>query len=199
MYPPFVASDKMADDGHGGRRVERAILARDSAGHAAIDEARHLPVATRHDDERGKAMFAGWIGHAQLPLPDFPVSGAHGRGSPPARAHDLAAIVADIPGEHVKRHRLHGRSRGRLDRLVRAAGRDRGTALAELCRSVGCSLDETVVVGDWYNDVPMFEVAGRSFAMGGTPEAVRSKATDVLEQEHGGGGGIAEAIRRAWG
>jgi HAD superfamily hydrolase (TIGR01484 family) len=83
--------------------------------------------------------------------------------------------------------------------LVRAAGRDKGTALAELCRSVGCTLEEAVVVGDWYNDVPMFEVAGRSFAMGGIPAEVRAKATDVLDQEHGTGGGIAEAIRRAWG
>ena len=83
--------------------------------------------------------------------------------------------------------------------LVRAAGPNKGTALAELCRAIGCSLEEAVVVGDWYNDVPMFEVAGRSFVMGGTPEDVRSKATDVLDQTHGEGGGIAEAIRRAWG
>jgi hydroxymethylpyrimidine pyrophosphatase-like HAD family hydrolase len=83
--------------------------------------------------------------------------------------------------------------------LVRAAGPTKGTALAELCRGVGCTLAEAVVVGDWLNDVPMFEVAGRSFAMGGTPPQVSSKATDVLEHETGGGGGIAEAIRRAWG
>lgn len=83
--------------------------------------------------------------------------------------------------------------------LVRAAGKNKGTALADLCRAVGCTPEEAVVVGDWYNDVPMFEVAGRSFAMGGTPEDVRAKATDVLESEHGAGGGIAEAIRRAWG
>lgn len=83
--------------------------------------------------------------------------------------------------------------------LVRTAGPNKGTALLELCRSIGCSLDEAVVVGDWYNDVPMFEVAGRSFVMGGTPDDVRSKASDVLEQEHGEGGGIAEAIRRTWG
>jgi len=38
-----------------------------------------------------------------------------------------------------------------------------------------------------------------SFAMGGTPDEVRRKATDVLERESGTGGGIAEAIRRAWG
>jgi hydroxymethylpyrimidine pyrophosphatase-like HAD family hydrolase len=83
--------------------------------------------------------------------------------------------------------------------LVRAAGPNKGSALVELCAQAGCSVDEAVAVGDWVNDVPMFEVAGRSFAMGSAPEAVRGKATDVLERPTGGGGGIAEAIRRAWG
>jgi HAD superfamily hydrolase (TIGR01484 family) len=83
--------------------------------------------------------------------------------------------------------------------LVRAAGPTKGTALAELCRSVGCAPAEAVAVGDWFNDLPMFAVAGRSFAMGSTPESVRAAATDHLSAEAGAGGGIAEAIRRAWG
>lgn len=83
--------------------------------------------------------------------------------------------------------------------LVRAAGPTKGTALAELCRHAGCTLADAVAVGDWLNDVPMFQVAGRSFAMGSAPEAVRAAATDALVAEAGTGGGIAEAIRRAWG
>ncbi|MDQ3369297.1 MAG: HAD hydrolase family protein [Myxococcota bacterium] len=83
--------------------------------------------------------------------------------------------------------------------LVRAAGPSKGTALAELCRVAGCSLEEAVCVGDWVNDIPMFEVAGRSFAMGTAPDEVRAAATDVLATTAGAGGGIAEAIRRAWG
>jgi Cof subfamily protein (haloacid dehalogenase superfamily) len=88
---------------------------------------------------------------------------------------------------------------GKSALLVRAAGPTKGTALTELCRRIGCTPAEAVAVGDWVNDVPMFEVAGRSFAMGGAPDAVRGKATDVLERTAGAGGGIAEAIRRAWG
>lgn len=121
---------------------------------------------------------------------------AIGEGPPVTAAHDiLRAHATDLysvsfpiwqyPGKHAI--------------LVRAAGPNKGTALAELCRAIGCGVEEAVVVGDWYNDVPMFEVAGRSFAMGGTPDDVRDKATDVLDQPAGGGGGIAEAIRRAWG
>ncbi len=88
---------------------------------------------------------------------------------------------------------------GKYALLVRAAGPTKGTALAELCSRAGCSLSEAVAVGDWVNDVPMFEVAGRSFVMGSAPESVASKATDVLERIAGTGGGIAEAIRRSWG
>lgn len=83
--------------------------------------------------------------------------------------------------------------------LVRAAGPTKGTALAELCAAAGCTLADAVAVGDWVNDVPMFEVAGRSFAMGMAPDHVRAKATDGLDRPAGAGGGIAEAIRRAWG
>ena len=88
---------------------------------------------------------------------------------------------------------------GKYAVLVRAAGPTKGTALAELCRMVGCSTSEAVAIGDWVNDVPMFEVAGRSFAMGGSPDHVSAKATDRLERIAGTGGGIAEAVRRAWG
>ncbi len=88
---------------------------------------------------------------------------------------------------------------GKYAILARAAGPSKGTALAELCRLIGCSTSEAVAIGDWVNDVPMFEVAGRSFAMGGAPDHVSEKATDRLERVAGTGGGIAEAVRRAWG
>lgn len=101
------------------------------------------------------------------------------------RLFSVSFPVSACPGKHAV--------------LARAAGPSKGTALAELCRLAGCTLAEAVVVGDWVNDIPMFEVAGRAFAMGGAPEAVRRKATDLLAREAGSGGGIAEAVRRAWG
>lgn len=100
-----------------------------------------------------------------------------------AELFSVSFAVGAYPGKHAV--------------LARAAGPSKGTALAELCRLAGCTLDEAVVVGDWVNDIPMFEVAGRSFAMGGAPEAVQRKATDVLARATGSGGGIAEAVRRA--
>jgi hydroxymethylpyrimidine pyrophosphatase-like HAD family hydrolase len=56
-----------------------------------------------------------------------------------------------------------------------------------------------VVVGDWLNDVPMFKTAGRSFVMAQAPSAVKEAASDKLTAHAGQGGGIAEAIERAWG
>lgn len=83
--------------------------------------------------------------------------------------------------------------------LMRAAGPHKGTALAELCRLAGCTTDEAVVVGDWINDVPMFRAAGRSFVMASAPDDVRAAASDPLVTPAGAGGGIAEAVRRAFG
>ncbi|MFT3773701.1 MAG: HAD family hydrolase [Minicystis sp.] len=83
--------------------------------------------------------------------------------------------------------------------VVRAAGPTKGTAIAWLAAHHGCTTEEVVVVGDWINDVPMFQVAGRSFVMGQAPAEVKAKATDQLAADCFAGGGIAEAIRRAWG
>ena len=90
----------------------------------------------------------------------------------------------------------------RMDRhamMIHAEGPTKGTAIAWLAEHHGCTVAEVVAVGDWLNDVPMFEVAGRSFVMGQAPPAVKEKATDELVADCFGGGGIAEAIRRAWG
>jgi Cof subfamily protein (haloacid dehalogenase superfamily) len=87
---------------------------------------------------------------------------------------------------------------GMFAMLVRAAGPTKGTAVEWLARHHGCTAAEAVVVGDWLNDVPMFQVAGRSFVMGQAPADVKAKATDHLVADCFGGGGVAEAVRRAW-
>lgn len=101
-----------------------------------------------------------------------------------ARLFSVGFEVRAVPGKHAL--------------LVRLAGPSKGTALAELCQRAGCTVADAVAVGDWLNDVPMFEVAGRSFAMGSSPDPVRAAATDLLRRTAGSGGGIAEAISRAW-
>lgn len=83
--------------------------------------------------------------------------------------------------------------------VARAAGGTKGTALAWMSQHYGIPMEETVCVGDWTNDLPMMNCAGRSFAMGQAPAEVKAAATDVLEATIHGGGAIAEAIHRAFG
>jgi Cof subfamily protein (haloacid dehalogenase superfamily) len=83
--------------------------------------------------------------------------------------------------------------------LVRAAGPTKGTAVKWLAKHHGCAAEEVVAVGDWLNDVPMFKTAGRSFVMKQAPRSVKAAATDELSADGFEGGGVAEAIARAWG
>jgi hydroxymethylpyrimidine pyrophosphatase-like HAD family hydrolase len=88
---------------------------------------------------------------------------------------------------------------GMFAMVVRAAGTTKGTAVEWLARHHGCTPAEAVVVGDWLNDVPMFQVAGRSFVMAQAPPTVKATATDRLSADCWKGGGVAEAVRLAWG
>lgn len=137
-----------------------------------VDEALHADVWAN------EPLAAVAIGEAG------PIQAAH----EVLKAHDLFSVAFPV-----------FRYDGKHAILARAKGPSKGTALAELCRGAGCTVAEAVVVGDWVNDVPMFEVAGRSFVMGNAPDFVSAKASDALPMGAGEGGGIAEAIRRAWG
>ncbi len=81
--------------------------------------------------------------------------------------------------------------------VVRAAGVDKGTAIDWVAAHHGVTAAEVVAVGDWLNDIPMLRRAGRSFAMGQAPDAVKAVATDILKASARTGGGIAEAAKRA--
>jgi Cof subfamily protein (haloacid dehalogenase superfamily) len=83
--------------------------------------------------------------------------------------------------------------------LARARGVDKARGLAALARRVGLGAHEIAVCGDWYNDISMFRWAGRSFAMGQSPESVASEATDRLTATSRTGGGVAEALGRILG
>jgi hydroxymethylpyrimidine pyrophosphatase-like HAD family hydrolase len=83
--------------------------------------------------------------------------------------------------------------------IIRAEGGTKGTALAWIARHHGIELDATVCVGDWLNDLPMMAVAGRSFAMGQAPDAVRAAVSDVLVETSTTGGGIALIARHVFG
>jgi hydroxymethylpyrimidine pyrophosphatase-like HAD family hydrolase len=80
--------------------------------------------------------------------------------------------------------------------LLRAAGHSKGTAIGWMARHYGIDAGEVAAIGDWYNDVPMFEAAGRSFAMAHAPDDVKRSATDQLRANVQTGGAVAEAAER---
>ncbi len=83
--------------------------------------------------------------------------------------------------------------------IARAKVGTKATALSWLADHHGIDLDETVCVGDWWNDVPMLEVAGRSFVMGQAPDEVKAAGTHVLEETSATGGGIARVVKDIFG
>ena len=52
----------------------------------------------------------------------------------------------------------------------------KGQGVAALCRRIGAPLARTAVVGDMFNDISMFDVAGLAIAMGQAPDAVKAHA-----------------------
>jgi Cof subfamily protein (haloacid dehalogenase superfamily) len=83
--------------------------------------------------------------------------------------------------------------------VARAGSRTKGTALEFMAEHHGIAREDTVAVGDWLNDLPMFSAAGRSYAMGQAPDDVKRAASFVLEETSEQGGGIARVVEEAFG
>ncbi len=129
------------------------------------------------------------------------ITGAVALGSAEQIATAVAEIERDLAGivlitSFPMRRGVHA---GLWALIVRAAAGTKGTAVRWIAEHERIALGDTVCVGDWINDVPMFEAAGRSFAMGHAPDEVKAKATDVLPETVGAGGGVARAIEVAFG
>jgi Cof subfamily protein (haloacid dehalogenase superfamily) len=85
---------------------------------------------------------------------------------------------------------------GQWGLVVRSRAASKGTAVRWLAEHYGVAQSDVIVVGDWLNDVPMFEWAGHAFAMAQAPDEVKKAARYVLAAHTEAGGGIAEAARR---
>jgi Cof subfamily protein (haloacid dehalogenase superfamily) len=58
-------------------------------------------------------------------------------------------------------------------------GVSKGEALRAMCVALGIPLEQTIAIGDNWNDVEMIEAAGLGVAMGHAPEGVQAKADYV--------------------
>lgn len=76
-------------------------------------------------------------------------------------------------------------------------GVNKGTAVAALQEMWGITPEETMVFGDQYNDVEMFEKAHYSFAMEGAVEGVKKKARFAAGSNNEGG--VVKEIRKITG
>lgn len=109
------------------------------------------------------------------------------------------AQVAVFPVRRPAGREAHGRAGGeRWGLVARARGGTKGTALRWLAEHHAVDLRDTVVIGDWHNDIPMFETAGAAYAMAQAPEELRAIATAVLPESGYDGGGIARVIREVF-
>jgi hydroxymethylpyrimidine pyrophosphatase-like HAD family hydrolase len=69
------------------------------------------------------------------------------------------------------------------------AGVNKGTALRRLARYLKIPLTQVAAVGDYYNDMEMFAVAGQAVAMGDAPLEVQ-KAAHLVAPSSGQGGAV---------
>jgi hypothetical protein len=68
----------------------------------------------------------------------------------------------------------------------------KGIALAEFVEEKGIALQDTMAVGDNYNDLSMFRVVGRSVAMGNANDDIKERCTHVTLRNDESG--VGEAI-----
>jgi HAD superfamily hydrolase (TIGR01484 family) len=156
-----------------------------------------------HSCERGRAHHGyvrGWA-HAITAHEEL-------RSAPAWRADEEAAIMALGMGERGAVTRVEGLLAPLLPQLelmafdvadarvlrIMARGVSKGTALLELAGRLGVAREDLAVVGDWYNDLSMFQVAGRSYAMPHAPADVKAAAHCVLDEAAPRRGAIADAL-----
>ena len=86
------------------------------------------------------------------------------------------------------------RADGRLHSLcILPRDADKGTALKFVAGKLEIPLDQVLAIGDNPNDIPMFDAAGVSVAMGNAPPEVKAAATVVGPSNDDEG--VAWAIR----
>lgn len=64
---------------------------------------------------------------------------------------------------------------------VLAAGVNKGTGLIKLAELLKVDLENTVAIGDYYNDTPLFEAAGYTAAVADAPADIRARVDTVVK------------------
>ena len=84
-------------------------------------------------------------------------------------------------------------SSGRMNLELGHPDAGKGSALQFMANYLGIPLENTIAIGDNYNDLTMFEVAGMSIAMGNAEERLKELSTHITK--HHNDDGVAYALR----
>lgn len=77
---------------------------------------------------------------------------------------------------------------------IMETGIDKGSSLEKICEFLNIPTSEAVAIGDGENDIPMFQKAGMSVAMGNSMSNVKDHAKFVTDSNKESG--VAKAIRK---
>lgn len=69
---------------------------------------------------------------------------------------------------------------------------NKGTGFEKLMKTCGFTRDSVIAIGDSETDLPLFEIAGKSIALGNSSEFVKSKADLIMQGKSGDG--VIEAM-----
>lgn len=75
---------------------------------------------------------------------------------------------------------------------INSAGIDKGTGFTEVMKRLSISKDDVIAIGDSATDIPLFNVAKTSIALGNASEFVQSQATMTVSAK--AGDGVIEAL-----
>ncbi|KZZ85319.1 Cof-type HAD-IIB family hydrolase [Bacillus sp. SJS] len=103
----------------------------------------------------------------------------------PVQKNRLLTVMKSIEGVYVT-------SSSSFNIEVMNINGNKGNGLKVMAKYLDIPLEDTIAIGDQYNDLPMFEAAGFSVAMGNAVDEIKSKSDFVTltNDEHG----VAHAI-----
>ena len=103
----------------------------------------------------------------------------------------LAAVETDLQALVADRASAHRSQTYYLDLTAQKA--NKGAAVRAIAAAMDVALEDVAVIGDNYNDLSMFDVAGFSVAMGNAPDPVKARAGASVARSNDDGG-WAEAV-----
>lgn len=104
-------------------------------------------------------------------------------------------VLSNVREELTKLEEVAISASGKENLEITSVHAQKGVALDKFTNARGISLSETMAVGDNYNDVSMFQVAGRAVAMGNAVEDIQRQCHFVTGTNEESG--VAQAIRKA--